>query len=197
MKKIYISLVIALAAFGSSVQATTVIPPSFDELVDKAEVIFEGNVTDVKSQWVGEGAERHIVSYVTFTVKDAIKGEAGSKYTLRMFGGEVDGEGMAIADAPKFKVGDEEILFVENNGSQLVPLVGIMHGRFHVRKEVGREVVTTDAEEKETTVKSTARIGQATEDSTSEPALSAADFKSAIKEKVEAKAKEREQGAAR
>lgn len=192
MKKLYIPLAIALAAFDSSVQATTVIPPSFDELVDKAEVIFEGNVTEVKSQWVGEGAERHIVSYVTFAVKDSLKGESGAKYTLRMFGGEVDGEGMAIADAPKFKVGDEEILFVENNGSQLVPLVGIMHGRFHVRKEAGREVMTTDAEEKETTVKSTARIGQANEDSTNEPALSAADFKSAIKEKVEAKQRERD-----
>src|SRR3954464_11227119 len=106
MKKFQMLTIVALATIGFSVRATTVVPPSFDELVDKAEVIFEGNVTDVKSQWVGEGAERHIVSYVTFTVKDAIKGDSGAKYTLRMFGGEVDGEGMAIADAPKFKVGD-------------------------------------------------------------------------------------------
>ena len=65
-----------------------------------------------------------------------------------MFGGTVDGETMGIADAPKFDVGDEDILFVENNGSQVVPLVGIMHGRFHVRRdESGNEVVTTNEEE--------------------------------------------------
>ena len=65
-----------------------------------------------------------------------------------MFGGTVDGETMEIADAPTFKVGDEDILFVENNGSQVVPLVGIMHGRFHVRRDdSGRELVTTNEDE--------------------------------------------------
>ena len=44
-----------------SARATTVIPPSFDELVDQAEFIFQGTVTEVKAQWVGEGGQRHIV----------------------------------------------------------------------------------------------------------------------------------------
>jgi hypothetical protein len=52
-----------------------------------------------------------------------------------MLGGTVGGETMEVADAPKFKVGDRDILFVENNGTQFVPLVGIMHGRFHVKKD--------------------------------------------------------------
>lgn len=197
MKKSYALLTLALTAAVSAIQATTVVPPTFDELVDKAETIFQGNVTEVKSQWVGEGAQRYIVSYVTFRVKDSLKGGPGEKYTLRMFGGEVDGEGMAVADAPKFAVGDEDILFVENNGSQVVPLVGMMHGRFHVRKDrAGREMVTTDEEAKEATVKSVSRLGQENGSaSTNEPDLSAADFKAAIKDKVEAK--EREQGAAK
>jgi len=41
---------------------------------------------------------------------------------------------MEVTDAPKCKVGDRDILFVENNGTQFVPLVGIMHGRFRVKK---------------------------------------------------------------
>ena len=56
------------------VLATTVIPPTFDELVGRAEVIFQGSVTEVQSKWVGEGAQRHIVSYITFNVEDTIKG---------------------------------------------------------------------------------------------------------------------------
>ena len=94
----------------------------------------------------GEGAERRIVSYVTFKVDDPIKGDPGANYTLRMLGGTVDGETMEVSDSPKFKVGDRDILFVENNGSQFIPLVGIMHGRFHVQKDdaTGREVVTTN-----------------------------------------------------
>ena len=182
--------IVALATIGFSARATTVIPPSFDDLVDKAEVIFHGNVTDVKSQWVGEGSERYIVSYVTFAVKDAVKGTPGEKYTLRMFGGEIDGEGMAVADAPKFAVGDEDILFVENNGSQVVPLVGIMFGRYHVRKDqMGRELVRTN---EDAPLKSVNRIGQEEQQSTNEPDLTAAEFKAAIKEKVEQKQRERD-----
>ncbi|PYK58992.1 MAG: hypothetical protein DME43_09930 [Verrucomicrobia bacterium] len=62
-------LVIACAAL-----ATTVIPPSFDDLVGRAEMIFQGTVTDVHSEWTGEGAQRHIMSYVTVKVEEAIKG---------------------------------------------------------------------------------------------------------------------------
>src|SRR5437868_1006878 len=86
-----------LAALHDS-QATTVIPPTFDELVAQAEVIFQGEVTDVQSQWVGEGAQRHIVSYVTFKVEDALKGSPGQNYTMRMLGGTVDGETMGVSD---------------------------------------------------------------------------------------------------
>src|SRR2546429_7239147 len=94
-------LVIACVAL-----ATTVIPPSFDELVARAELIFQGSVTDVRSEWTGEGAQRHIMSYVTLKVEDAIKGNPGPTVTLRMLGGTVGGETMEVADAPRFKVGD-------------------------------------------------------------------------------------------
>jgi len=130
---------ILLAAFAcvtvASVHATTVVAPTFDELVDRAQLIFEGTVTDVQSQWAGEGGQRHIVSYVTFKIADGLKGDAGASYTLRMLGGTVGDDTMEISDSPKFKVGDRNILFVENNGTQFIPLVGIMHGRFGVQKE--------------------------------------------------------------
>ena len=80
MKKsvFFLALVsIFMAASGS--QATTVIPPTFDDLVTKAEIIFQGAVTDVKSQWIGEGAERRIVTFVTFKVDDSIKGAPGEQ----------------------------------------------------------------------------------------------------------------------
>jgi hypothetical protein len=135
----------ACLIFAGTVLATTVIPPSFDELVSRAEMIFQGSVTDVRSEWTGEGAQRHIMSYVTLKVEDAIKGNPGSTVTLRMLGGTVGGETMEVSDAPKFKVGDRDILFVENNGTQFVPLVGIMHGRFRIKKDAsGQDTVFTN-----------------------------------------------------
>src|SRR5256885_6721644 len=46
----------------------------------------------------------------------------GASVTLRMLGGTVGAETMEVADAPKFKVGERDILFVENNGTQFITL---------------------------------------------------------------------------
>lgn len=189
-----------LLAFGasllmSSARATTVIAPTFDELVAQAEIIFQGTVTEVKSQWTGEGAQRHIVSYVTFQVDEAIKGNAGVSYTLRLLGGTVDGQTMEVTDTPKFKAGDRDIVFVENNGTQFIPLVGIMHGRFRVRedKATGAEVVVGNHGQAITDLTLLGREkldahGKPTvngSDTGVEKTLAAADFKAAIKAKLD------------
>lgn len=185
MKKALCVTLSVLAVIGlSSVRATTVIPPTFDELVAQAEVIFEGTVTNVKAEWVGEGAERHIMTYVTFKVEDTIKGKPEQPYTMRMLGGTIDGETMAVSDSPKFKAGDKDILFVQNNGSQFIPLVGIMHGRFRVKRDQsGREVVTTNQGE---SVKNVARLGKDQPASATEPDLTPDDFKAAVRNKLRA-----------
>ena len=65
-----------------------------------------------------------------------------------MLGGTVDGQTMEVSDAPKFKKGDRDFLFVEHNGQQFIPLVGIMHGRFRVEREQnGHEIVATNGGE--------------------------------------------------
>src|SRR5881227_1900668 len=143
--KRYLLTCAGILAIGCSALATTVIPPSFDELVSRAEVIFQGTVTNVRSQWVGEGGQRHISSYVTFKVDDAMKGNPGQQITLELLGGTVGAETMEVTDAPKFKMGDRDLLFVEHNGTQFIPLVGIMHGRFKIKKdETGRDAVFTN-----------------------------------------------------
>src|SRR5204863_8505653 len=68
-----------------------------------------------------------------------------AQITLQMLGGTVGSETMVVTDAAKFKVGDGDILFVENNGTLFVPRVGIMHGRFRVKKDkTGRDAVFTN-----------------------------------------------------
>ena len=163
--------------------ATTVIPPMFEELVDQAQIIFQGSVSDVKSQWVGEGGDRHIVTYVTFKVEDALKGNPGERYTIRQLGGTVDGETMGVSDAPKFKVGDRDILFVQNNGSQFVPLVGIMHGRFRIRIDAsGAESLVTNAGEP---VRNLAGLGKDQAGLPNQPELNPAQFKAAIRNRLQ------------
>jgi hypothetical protein len=188
MKKFPFFLSLACLCVGlHATRGTTVIPPSFDELVSRAEVILQGTVTDVRSQWTGEGAQHRIVSYVTFKVEDAMKGAPGESYTLCMLGGTVDGETMEVSDSPKFKVGDRDIIFVENNGSQFIPLVGIMHGRFHVDKdkETGREMITTNEREPLKDLSSLGKQERREQRANASEALSPNDFKSAIRRAVQ------------
>src|SRR5262245_51668273 len=85
-------LMLCLGLAGASLLATTVIPPTFDQLVRDAELIFQGTVTATQSRWVGEGSDRHIATDVTFRIEDAIKGVAGENYTIEMLGGTINGE---------------------------------------------------------------------------------------------------------
>ena len=146
MKAKHLLPVILIGVALSRVSATTVIPPTFGQLVQQAEFIFQGTVTNAQSVWEGEGAQRHIETYVTFQVEENVKGDAGSSYTIRMLGGTVGDETLEITDTPKFKVGDRDILFVEHNNDQFVPLVGISYGRFQVQRDeqTGRDVLLTN-----------------------------------------------------
>jgi hypothetical protein len=172
-----------LFALAAVANATTVIPPNFDELVSRAEVIFEGEVTGLQSQWIGEGTEHRIVTFVTFKVDETLKGNVGATYRMRMLGGTVDGQTMEVTDAPKFKVGDHDLLFVEHNGSQFIPLVGIMHGRFRIQKDqTGNDIVVTGEGQPLADVSQLGVNEEAV--AKSKPALSLRDFKTSVQARV-------------
>jgi hypothetical protein len=173
----------SLALSLSPIAATTVIPPTFDQLVGQAEIIFQGTVAEVHSVWSGEGAQRHIDSYVTFKVEESMKGTPGTSYTMRLLGGTVGDETMEVTDSPKFNIGDRDILFVEHNGEQFVPLVGIMHGRFRVQRDekTGRDFVTNGEGEP---VRDLSKLGREEESATAAEALSPSDVKSQIQTKL-------------
>jgi hypothetical protein len=174
---------IGLAFAG--ITATTVIPPTFDQLVRQAELIFQGTVTDARSVWEGEGGQRHIETYVTFKVDDNVKGDAGNSYTIRMLGGTVGDQTMEVSDAPKFKVGDRDILFVEHNYDQFVPLVGIDHGRFHIQHDdaTGRDIVVNGEGEP---VRDLTKLGREEQSATGAAAMSPEQLKAAVKIQLKA-----------
>ena len=117
---------VASALSPPSVRGTTVVAPTFDDLVAKADCVVTADVIALRSDWTGEGEKRHIVTFVTLNVLRTLKGEVASPLTLRVFGGTIGTDRMEVADAPTFRVGERQILFVRNNGRQFIPLVRIM-----------------------------------------------------------------------
>ena len=183
MKIKYLLPLTLIAISFTYITATTVIPPTFEQLVQQAELIFQGTVTDVRSVWEGEGAQRHINTYVTFQIGENMKGNAGSSYTIRILGGTVGDETMEVTDTPKFKMGDRDILLVEHNNDQFVPLVGINNGRFHVQRDeqTGRDIVVNGEGEP---VRDVTKFGREEESVSAAEAISPDQFKSAIQKQL-------------
>ena len=63
--------------------------------------------------------------------------------TLEFLGGTVGEVTLDVAEVPKFNAGERVLLFVEGNGIQFCPVVGVFHGKFRVHKDEtsGRDIV--------------------------------------------------------
>lgn len=119
-------------------KATTVIQPTFDQLVSSAEYIVRVEVLSVNSAWRDNRAkpgERYIGSQISLNVREVIKGTPPHPLVLDVVGGRVGNDELVIDGAPKLQAGDECILFVRGNGKTFFPLVGLMHGYFPVYRD--------------------------------------------------------------
>jgi hypothetical protein len=123
---------LALASVSPAARATTVVPPSFEQLVSQADYIVRAKVKSVTAEWRSEGANRHIITKVELDVEEVISGTPPQPLVLEMLGGKIGDQEMRVEGAPKFNVGDEDVLFVHGNGKQYTPLVALMHGRYPI-----------------------------------------------------------------
>lgn len=123
---------------GSTVPAlaTSVVPPEFAQLVNESSYIIRAIVKSVSAEErMGANGSRLIYSKVELEVKEVVAGRPPTPLVLEVLGGRLSDREMAIAGAPKFIVGEESILFVQNNGHQVYPLVRMMHGMYRIQKE--------------------------------------------------------------
>ncbi len=138
-----LTAVIGLAGWATMAWATTVVPPTFDELVARAQTVFVGDTVNVQPRWVSTPSGPAIVTMVTFRVVRTLKGELGSQTVLEFLGGTIGEDRLEIVGMPKFRPGDRDVLFVDGRGRPMSPIVAMMHGRFRVLHDPvsGRESV--------------------------------------------------------
>jgi hypothetical protein len=132
------ALALFLAFTAPALHATTVIAPSFERLVGTSDYIVRATVKAITTDWrdnPDKPGERFIGSRVELTVLEVIKGTPPSPLVLDLVGGRVGDDVLTIEGAPRFEVGQESVLFIKGNGRQIIPLVGMMHGRYIVRRD--------------------------------------------------------------
>jgi hypothetical protein len=139
---------LALGFAPAPLRATSVTPPTFPQLTSRAGTIFRGEVTAIRTELVTRADNRAIFTYVTFRVQEVLKGTvpAAATVTLEFLGGSVGELTMDVVGMPRFSVGQTELLFVDQTGGQICPLVAMMFGRYRIQRHptTGAEFVARD-----------------------------------------------------
>ncbi|HTD67624.1 MAG TPA: hypothetical protein VK846_13945 [Candidatus Limnocylindria bacterium] len=139
---IYFCLIVFFTLSAGRGFGATVIAPSFDQLVESADLIFTGQTRSQRSEWRNIGGQKSIVTLVSFRVSAVHKGRADSVVTLQFLGGAVGDVTLDVSDMPKFRKGERVVLFVQKNGANASPLIGFYHGKFSLQSDAtGRETV--------------------------------------------------------
>lgn len=125
--------------------ATTFVPVTFDELVTRADVIFVGEVVDVRPFALDTRDGTVIKTRVTFSVSDPLYGTTSLVEGFDFLGGELNGVGMAVAEMPAFAVGDRRVVFARRERS-INPIVGFTQGLLRVTRDAtgGDRILTLD-----------------------------------------------------
>lgn len=132
-------LLCALIALTPALRATSVVAPTFSELVAEADGIYRGRVTAVEPRRVDRPDGGNVIkTFVTVAVDKVLKGAEKTEVVLEFLGGTIGDERLEVSGMPKFTVGSREIVFVQKNGTQFCPLVGMMHGRYKVMRDPAR-----------------------------------------------------------
>jgi hypothetical protein len=128
----WFALMIVLAG---TLRATSLVPMSFDDQVAEAAAIFRARVTGVAAEWRDSERGRVIFSKVTFDVLDQYKGVSDAVVTLEFLGGEIGEESMVVNGIPKFRIGEELVLFVSGDRKRACPVVGWAQGKLGVERD--------------------------------------------------------------
>ena len=128
-----------------SAHSTSVLPPTFDELVARADEVILARVVARQSSWVTSRSGRAIVTDVTFSIERTLKGESRVQRTLEFLGGTVGEDTLTVVGIPEFRMNDRDVLFVRDTGRPASPLVGFSYGRFRVVRDAtfGTDVIRT------------------------------------------------------
>ena len=128
-----LSVLFFVTALIASVDATTVAPLSFEQLVKESSAVIYGRVVDVRPQWTAD--RRFIESVVSVDVITGMKGSAGERIAFTVPGGQVGRYLNIIPGAPVFAPGDLAVFFLTAHGARLPVTTGLTQGIYRVQRD--------------------------------------------------------------
>jgi hypothetical protein len=132
-----------LASIGlARVDALTIVPMTFEELVEGSTAVVYARVAEVRGQWAAD--RRSIDSFVTLEALRYLKGDFGATVTMRLPGGESGGVVQVLPGAPVLRQGDLIVAFLAARGPAIPGPLGLNQGIFRVAYDgrTGQSLVT-------------------------------------------------------
>ncbi|NLG26977.1 MAG: matrixin family metalloprotease [Chloroflexi bacterium] len=92
-------------------------PYGLERLCDEAASVVWGEVVSVQSHW--DDGRTGIASTVVLAVNQYLRGAGAATLNLEVEGGEIDGLGQWVEDAPRFAAGEEAVVFLDKRARVL------------------------------------------------------------------------------
>ena len=115
--------------------ATTVEAPDIDSLIRQSDYIVRAVVKAATPEWREHNGRRYISTKVELQIRDIIKGAPPSPLVLNLIGGRIGSDELVVEGLPVFQAGDEQVLFVHGEQTNLLPLVALMHGVYPIFRD--------------------------------------------------------------
>jgi hypothetical protein len=131
-----------LLAFAGEAVATTLARMSIEQMSQRAEVIVRARCLESATVWdAGE-----VWTLTSFEVEEVWRGPATARITVRLLGGRVGDLTSSVAGVPRFRPGEEVVLFLEATQRGDLSVVSWEQGTFRIRRDLatGQENVTQD-----------------------------------------------------
>lgn len=144
-----ITIAIFLAALQGaaalSASATTLERMSVAKMTQVAQLVVRARCVTNSSAW----HDGEIWTFTSFTVEDAWKGApsgAAQRLTVRLLGGSVGNLSSTVSGVPRFRPGEEVILFLQPTARGDYSIVSWVQGTFRIHRDgrSGVEIVVQD-----------------------------------------------------
>lgn len=134
-----VSLCMLALLFWQPVYAVTVVEHSAEEMLQRADEVFYGQVTDIYSQQIFNEQGGQIFTFVQFSNIKRVKNTdvlPNETYLLRIAGGRLANTVQMYPGIPQFVLGERYVVFIRDNQKIAFPLVGIQQGFVHVKSSL-------------------------------------------------------------
>ena len=112
-RKLALAFAAALTIVPTVAEATIVKAMQFDDKVENAASIVVGEVVRQEARW--DDAKNWILTYSTFRVERTLKGAPAQEITIVTPGGVVGDIAQDVVGVPKFRQGDQHVVFVRDS----------------------------------------------------------------------------------